>query len=89
MKLLLLRCMSPELAHSRRTGCRWKGPLLGVNRTKSRVLESTRLTQLGHPGRRLIPGLRANMSDHTLWSPTKLMYVRRPFGLGAMPYLSP
>ena len=49
MKLLLLRCMSPELAHSRRTGCRWKGPLLGVNRTKSRVLESTRLTPFGHP----------------------------------------
>src|SRR5439155_16113804 len=49
MKLLLLRCMGPELAHSRRTGCRWKGPLLGVNRTKSRVLESTRLTLMYGP----------------------------------------
>src|SRR6266699_1835481 len=30
-------------------------------------------------------GTESNMSDHTLWSPTKLMYVRRPFGPNAEP----
>ena len=31
-------------------------------------------------------GTESNMSDHTLWSPTKLMYVRRPFGPNAEPH---
>src|SRR5207248_8375440 len=48
---------------------------------------STASTQPGHPGRRPIPtDDGANLSDHTLRRPTKLMYVRRPFGPNVEPH---
>ncbi len=68
-------------------GCPRIGRDWGESRPDADIAKPTQMTRLGHPGRRPIPtDVRAILSDHTLWSPTKLMYVRRPFGPNAEPH---
>src|SRR6266849_5398492 len=79
---------SPEPARNRPGAMSALEPLSGGKRT----LCGHVATAVLDPPRRSRPAAntgtddRENVSDHTLWSPTKLMYVRRPFGPNAEPH---